>query len=459
MMKWLRILFSAFTAIRRNILRSALTTLGIVIGVGAVIAMMEIGNGSTAAVRKSIASLGANMLMIFPGAAASGGFSFGSGSIMTLTPGDAEAIAKECPSVRAVAPVERMRSAQVVYGSVNWNPMECSGTTEAFFDVREWPTADGAPFTAQDVRNAANVCVIGQTIAKQLFGKNPPVGKTIRIQGVNVRVVGVLTKKGANMMGRDQDDILLLPWTTAKFRVSGESSGGNGGAAASSSAAADAAGSGGKTYPGTGASPYPAAAATRTRNSALPVRFINVDQIIVGATSAGDIQAAIDEITRVLHERHRIGPEAQDDFNIRDMTEIGDTMASVTEKITLLLMIVAAISLVVGGVGIMNIMLVSVTERTREIGLRMAVGARAGDILRQFLSEAVVLCLCGGVMGILLGRASSLVVQKFSGWPIQSSMAAIIISVAVSAAVGILFGFYPAWKASRLDPIEALRYE
>ncbi len=455
MLKWLHILLSALLSIRRNILRSALTTLGIVIGVGAVIAMMEIGNGSAAAVRQSIASLGANMLMVMPGAAASGGQSWGSGSVMTLTPSDAEAIAKECPSVRAVASVVRLRSVQVVYGNANWVPMECSGSTEAFFAVREWKLSEGEPFSAHDVRNGANVCVIGQTVAKQLFGKAPPIGKEIRVQGVTMRVVGVLAKKGANMMGRDQDDTLVLPWTTAKFRVSGAPVGGSGGAMDVGTAASD----NNALYPGSSAAIYPQVDAIRARNSPLPVRFVNVDQIITAAASTEQIPSAIEEITRLLHERHRIGPDGVDDFNIRDITEMGDAMTESIGQMTRLLMIVAAISLVVGGVGIMNIMLVSVTERTREIGLRMAVGARSRDILWQFLAEAVVLCLGGGVMGILLGRGCSMAVKHFVGWPIESSLVAITISVGVSALVGILFGFYPAWKASRLDPIEALRYE
>ncbi len=455
MMNWIRILIAAFNALRRNVLRSALTTLGIVIGVGSVIAMMEVGNGSTAAVQQTISSLGANMLMVFPGAAASGGISFGSGSTMTLTPGDAEAIFKECPSVRAVAPVVRMRTTQVVYGNRNWVPSETSGTTETIFDVRQWAVVSGAYFTARDVRNAACVCLVGQTVSQQLFGREPAVGKQIRMQNVNLRVIGVLEKKGSNMMGRDQDDTVVLPWTTAKFRISGNSSGGSGG---SNTAAAASAGNH-KTYPGSSTGLYPAVAATRAQNSALSVRFVNVDQIMASAASAEEIPQAMEEITNLLHERHRIRAGELDDFNIRDMTEVGNTMASVTETITRLLMAVAAISLVVGGVGIMNIMLVSVTERTKEIGLRMAVGAKAGDILRQFLAEAVVLCLFGGLMGIALGRGCSLAVQEFLGWPVQNSVTAIVVSVAVSAGVGILFGFYPAWKASRLDPIEALRYE
>lgn len=456
-MKWIRIILAAFVTLRRNVLRSALTTLGIVIGVGAVITMVEIGNGSSDAIERQIASLGSNMLMVFPGAASSGGISFGAGSTMTLTPGDAQAIAKECPSVDAVAPIVRLRSGQAVYAGRNWVPGQSVGTTETYFAVRDWATVSGAAFTARDVKNAACVCVIGQTVATQLFGNESPVGKEIRMQSVGVRVVGVLGVKGSNMQGQDQDDIVVLPWTTVKYRISGSSSGGSAGSVAVAAASASAANH--QTYPGGARAVYPAVSATRAQNSPFSVRFVNVDQIIVSADSADDIPQAMAEVTSLLHERHRIGAGEVDDFRILNLTELMKTQAEVVGKMTALLLVVAAISLVVGGVGIMNIMLVSVTERTKEIGLRMAVGAKARDILRQFLAEAVVLCLCGGFMGIALGRGASLAVQELSGWPVRESLGAIFISVAVSALVGIAFGFYPAWKASRLDPIEALRYE
>lgn len=457
MMKWIRILLAAFVALRRNVLRSALTTLGIIIGVGAVITMVEIGNGSSDAIQRQIASLGANMLMVFPGAASSGGISFGAGSNMTLTPNDADAIAKECPSVEAVAPIVRMRSGQAIYAGRNWVPGQSVGSTEAFFAVRDWVISDGAPFTARDVKNAACVCVVGRTVATQLFGGESPIGKEIRMQNVGIRVVGVLAAKGSNMQGDDQDDVVVIPWTTVKYRVSAASSGGSGGAIAASAAAVASADH--KTYPGAALTLYPAVAATRALDSAVSVRFVNVDQIIVSAASSEELPAAVDEVTGLLHERHRIGAAEPDDFRVLNLTELMNTRAEVIDKMTNLLLIVAAISLVVGGVGIMNIMLVSVTERTKEIGLRMAVGAKANDILRQFLAEAVVLCLCGGLMGICAGRGSSLAVQKFAHYPVRESVWAILISVAVSALVGIAFGFYPAWKASRLDPIEALRYE
>jgi len=453
-LKWLQIVQLALMAIRRNVFRSALTTLGIIIGVGAVITMMEIGGGSSASIQKSIASMGANTLMVMPGAAASGGISFGAGSTMTLTPGDAAAIAVECPSVLAAAPVVRMKSSQIIYGNRNWNPMEINGTTASFRDVRDWPVVEGSAFEERDVRNAARVCLIGPTLAKQLFDKESPVGKEIRIQNVGVRVVGVLDKKGANMMGRDQDDIVLLPWTTVKFRLSGSPS-----ASGGSSAGGAAAPSHGDLYPGSSRGLFPAISATRQKNSAISRRFITVDQITVAAKSAGDVPAAVEEISRLLRDRHHLEAAEDDDFNIRNMAEITKMMSATTNTMTSLLLVVAMLSLLVGGVGIMNIMLVSVTERTKEIGLRMAVGAKARDILFQFLTEAVVLCLFGGAMGIALGRGASMLVTSMLRWPTQVSIPTIVVAVAVSAFVGILFGFYPAWKASRLDPIEALRYE
>jgi ABC-type antimicrobial peptide transport system permease subunit len=456
-MKALRILLASLTALRRNVMRSALTTLGIIIGVGAVIAMMEIGNGSSSAIQKTIASMGANTLMIFPGAAASGGVSFGAGSSMTLTPGDSEAIQLECPSVRATAAVVRTRNAPVIAGNKNWVPNEIIGTTPGYLDVREWPIAEGIPFDEMDVRNAARVCLVGQTVVRELFQGQSPVGQEVRLQNVALRVIGVLTKKGANMMGRDQDDTLIAPWTTLKFRVSGAST-------ANTSAAAAVAGTStttprGQLYPGSAQGLYAARSAIQTKNSPVPVRMITVDQIMVSATSGPEIKAAIAEITTLLHERHHLGEGELDDFNIRDLAEIAKALSSTTVMMTNLLLVVAMISLIVGGVGIMNIMLVSVTERTREIGLRMAVGARGTDILRQFLTESVMLCLAGGAIGIGLGRGTSYLVTKFLHWPTLPSLGAIIASVVVSASVGIIFGFYPAWKASRLDPIEALRYE
>jgi ABC-type antimicrobial peptide transport system permease subunit len=443
-------------ALRRNIMRAALTTLGIVIGVAAVIAMMEIGNGSSAAIQSSIASMGANNLLIRPGTAASGGISFGAGSVMTLTPEDAAAIEKESPAVDSVAPIERVRT-QVVYGNRNWVPYFIYGTTPEYLQVRDWTDlAEGENFTDRDVRNSSKVCLVGQTIVRELFGGQSPIGQELRIQNVAFKIIGVLRLKGANMMGMDQDDVVLAPWTTIKYRVAGSSvTNVNQSAAETGSTAVNTLS---QIYPGR-ESLYPAPSATQQADTPLPVRFTSVDQIIAAARSASQIPLAIQQITTLLRERHRIRPGEPDDFTIRDMTEMTKALSSTTDLMTRLLLAVAMISLLVGGVGIMNIMLVSVTERTREIGLRMAVGAEPGDILRQFLAEAVVLCLIGGAMGILIGRGSSLLVRLMLHWPTAISVGAIVAAVLVSATVGIVFGYYPAWKASRLDPIEALRYE
>jgi ABC-type antimicrobial peptide transport system permease subunit len=451
---------TALRALRRNPMRAALTTLGIVIGVGAVIAMMEIGKGSSEAIQKSIASMGANNLLIQPGTAASGGVSFGSGSVMTLTPQDAEAILRDCPAVRSVAPVIRART-QVVYAGRNWVPFSIYGTTPAYLEVRDWNSlAEGEVFTERDVRNANRVCLLGQTLVRELFQGESPIGKDIRINNVLFKVVGVLSRKGANMMGMDQDDVVMAPWTTIKYRVAGSPlANANQSSTSSSSGSSSAVNSLSQLYPGGQPNLYPVPSATQAADTPLPVRFTNVDQILVAARSSEEIPLAVSQITAVLRERHRIHRGEADDFNVRDMTEMTKVLSSTATLMTNLLLCVALISLVVGGVGIMNIMLVSVTERTREIGLRMAVGARARDILRQFLVEAVVLCLAGGAMGILLGHGGSYLVRLLLHWPIGTSPAAIASAVIVSASVGILFGYYPAWKASRMDPIDALRYE
>jgi ABC-type antimicrobial peptide transport system permease subunit len=458
-MKSRRTLKTAVRALRRNVTRAALTTLGIVIGVAAVIAMMEIGNGSSIAIQHTITSMGANNLLVQPGTAASGGVSFGAGSVLTLTPQDGEAISRECTSVASVAPVVRART-QVVYGNRNWVPMYIYGTTPTFLDVRDWTDlTEGEPFTERDVRNSSKVCLIGQTLVRELFGGESPIGRSIRVQNVSFKVVGVLSSKGANMMGLDQDDILLAPWTTIKYRVTGSSLSNPNQSSASFSQNASTVNTLNQLYPNSQNSLYPIPSTSEQADTPQPVRFVNVDQILVAARSSNQIPLAMQEITFLLRERHHIRPGEPDDFNIRDMTEITKTLSSTTGLMTKLLLCVAMISLVVGGVGIMNIMLVSVTERTREIGLRMAVGAQPGDIMRQFLAEAVVLCLIGGAVGILFGRVSSYLVTLLLRWPTAISVGAIVAAVLVSASVGILFGYYPASKAARLDPIEALRYE
>ncbi len=445
----------ALHALRRNVMRAILTTLGIIIGIAAVIAMMEIGSGSSAAIQATIASMGANILLVRPGTASSGGISSGAGSSMTLTPQDCEALLRECPALRGAAPVVRART-QVVHGSRNWVPFFVYGTTPQLLDVREWQIAAGEAFTERDVRNGSKVCLLGQTIVNNLFPNESPLGKEIRVKNVAFTVIGVLVPKGANMMGMDQDDVLLAPWTTIKYRVSGTSATV---VNQSAGAAASQVNSLNQLYPSSATTLYPIPSATQAANTPLPVRFTNVDEIFAAANSAGEMPTAIAQITALLRERHRLRADEPDDFSIRDMTELTKAVTSIADLMTKLLLVVALISLVVGGVGIMNIMLVSVTERTHEIGLRMAVGARGRDILRQFLFEAVILCLAGGILGILGGELCSYLVTKFLRWPTLTSVTAIISAVVVSAGVGIVFGFYPAWKASRLDPIEALRYE
>ncbi|MCL4501690.1 MAG: ABC transporter permease [Deltaproteobacteria bacterium] len=466
---WVRLRWMVLTAInglRRNYLRAGLTTLGIIIGVAAVIAMMEIGRGSSTAIQQTIASMGANSLMILPGAASSGGVSFGGGSVMTLTPQDAEAVITECPAVRGAVPIVRART-QVVYGNRNWVPVFIHGTSPAFLEVRQWPLSEGNMFTSRDVRNASKVCVLGQRLVRELFQGQSPVGKEVRVQNVSFKVVGVLSAKGANMMGMDQDDILIAPWTTIKFRVTGTSaqtanqSAGAAAGSSSGSSTSQAVNTLSQIYPSQQNQLYPAQSAMQQADTPLPVRFVNVDQVLAAAKSSEEIPAAIKQIGDILRERHRIHPEDgdTDDFNIRDMTEMMKALSSTAGMMTKLLLAVALISLLVGGVGIMNIMLVSVTERTREIGLRMAVGAWARDILQQFLAESVILCFCGGLMGIIAGRGISFLVRTLLHWPTELSLEAIIAAFAVSVSVGIIFGYYPAHKAAHLDPIIALRYE
>ena len=446
----------ALLALSRNVTRSALTTLGIVIGVGAVIAMVEIGQGSKRAVAESIQSLGANNLLVMPGQASSGGVSFGGGSSPTLTPGDAVAIAKEVPGAVAVAPVVRART-QVVYGNKNWVPLYIYGTTAEFLAVRDWDVAEGRGFTPQEGSSSAGVCLIGATIARELFGDQSPIGQTVRVNAAPLVVIGVLARKGANTFGADQDDIVLAPWRTIKFKVSGQSA-----QTANQSAAAAGAATGASSttkFPSQQPSPYPLLSATETANHPAAPLPTYIDQILVRIGSEGEIAGSIKQITALLRERHRLRPGQPEDFNIRDTAELSNAAVATSQLMSGLLLAVALISLIVGGVGIMNIMLVSVTERTKEIGLRMAVGARPRDILWQFLVEATLLCLIGGALGVLLGWLGSWGVREFLKWRTEPSVPAVVAAVGVSAFVGVVFGFYPAWKASRLDPIDALRYE
>jgi putative ABC transport system permease protein len=355
----------AIRAILRNMVRSALTMLGVIIGVAAVIAVVAVGQGATFMVKKQIASMGNNLLMVMPGATSSGAVSFGVGSQQTLTPMDEEAIQRDCPSAASVAVIVRAR-AQLVYGSTNWSPSTVQGCDPGFFVLREWAIVDGECFTEGDIKTAAQVCLIGQTVVDNVFGGESPVGKRIRVKNLPFKVVGVLEKKGANTWGQDQDDALMIPWTTCKKKLQGST-------------------------------------------------FNTVDQILVSATSDKTMSSLEDELKVVLRATHRVKKDNkgqfEDDFTIRNMTEMMNTMSSVTTFMSVLLATIASISLLVGGIGIMNIMLVSVTERTREIGLRMAVGARGSDILAQFLVESITLSGIGGMIGIAFGVIASTAVS------------------------------------------------
>ncbi|MBI5593974.1 MAG: ABC transporter permease [Deltaproteobacteria bacterium] len=389
-------------------------------------------------------------LQIDPSDAVKAVASTGSGGKVTLTPTDSEAILRECGAVRRAAPSVDSH-AQIVYGSRNWLPMNILGTTPDFLVVRNWANlAEGEPFTDDDVQRGAWVCLVGQSIVRELFGGESPVGKQIRIKAVDMKVIGVLGIKGANMMGKDQDDYVVAPWTTVKYRLSGLRQATIPGAASSSSGQVNTAS---QLYPSQeqqGVRLYPQKSALQVADTPQMTRFADLDDIWVSAASPEEVPLAIREITSLLRDRHRLRDGDPDDFRIRDLTEISQALASTGKLMTRLLLI----SLVTDGVGIMNIMLASVMERTREIGLRMAIGARAKDIRRQFLAEAVILCLFGGITGILLGHGVSLAVAALLHWRTIPSLPVIIVAFAVSASTGIVFGFYPAWRASRLDPIE-----
>ena len=452
---------TALRSLRRNALRSALTTLGIVIGVASLIAIAEIGTGSWRAIRETLTKMGVDNVLVQAGSATRNGVNLGSGSLKTLSPEDADAILRECPSVVAIAPIVNGRG-QVVRGNRNWVPATIFGTTSGFLRVRDWEDlAEGDAFTDEDVRDIGMVCVVGNTLARELFPDETPIGQEITINDVPLRVIGVLRRKGADIVGEDQDDILLAPWTTIKYRVSASASGSRGPAApaASPTDLIEQINLLRRRYPRSDASSFPIASVMQVADSPRLERHSNVDSILARTASTDEIPAAMDQITRLLQERHDIAYGDDNDFSVQDFTEVIEAVHGTVGLVAGLLVCVALISLVVGGVGIMNIMLVSVTERYREIGLRMAVGARPRDILRQFLVEAIMLCVLGGAAGIAVGRGSSILVRLLAHWPTDPSPLALVASVTISVAVGLTFGYYPAWRASRLDPIEALRYE
>jgi putative ABC transport system permease protein len=405
-MKWSAVPYVAIKALRRNRMRTLLTALGIIIGVAAVIIMVGLGQGAGAEVREQVNRLGQNVVLVFPGARQLGGVSIGGGSANTLTTADARALRDEIPEVIAASPEVRSQTL-IVHGNRNWHT-RVYGQSHDYLQIRQWPMDSGRMYTEEEVERSALVAVVGHTIVEELFDGSDPIGETIRIRGVPIEIIGVLSVKGMSLMGSVQDDIVLIPYTTAFQRISG-----------------------------------------RTHAMVINIQVYNEESM--------DIAQA--KITDLLRERHNLSPDQPNDFTVQTQEEVAQAATETSRIMTWLLASIAGVSLFVGGIGIMNVMLVSVTERTREVGLRLAVGARSPDVLLQFLIESVVLCLLGGIGGILLGVVATEVIATYAGWPALFSTEAMIVAVSVSAAVGVFFGFYPAWKASRLDPIVALRRE
>jgi putative ABC transport system permease protein len=399
----------SFRALRVNKMRSALTMLGIIIGVGAVITMLAVGTGASERISQQIASVGSNLIIVLPGSTTSGGIRTGFGSQPTLTKDDADAIEKECPAVAAVAP-NLNGTAQIVFGNQNWSTA-VYGTTPSFLDVRDWPLHSGRNFTEQDIRSATKVCLLGQTVIDNLFGSMDPVGQIIRIKKLPFLVIGVLDRKGQSPTGQDQDDVIFIPVTTAQKKIFGTA------------------------FPGM------------------------VRTIMVKAKTTQDLDAAEQQIIALLRQRHHLGQKADNDFSTRNLTQMMQVAEQSTRVMTLLLGAIASVSLLVGGIGIMNIMLVSVTERTREIGIRMAVGAKTMDIRLQFIIEALSLSLIGGLAGTIVGISGSKFLSLLAGWSTIVSPLSVVLAFGFSGLVGIFFGFYPAYKASLLNPIDALHYE
>ena len=407
-MNLLAIIKVAVRALNRNKLRTALTMLGIIIGVGAVIALVSIGQGAQKMVQDQINGMGTNMMFIMPGNVFTGGASLGAGAANTLTEDDVQAMVKEIPTIAAASEVLRA-SGQLVYGNQNWF-VQMQGSNEKFPDIRNWKVERGEFFTDMDVRQAERVIVLGKTVADRLFQGADPIGQIIRVRNLPFRVIGVLAAKGQSMVGQDQDDTAVMPWTTVQRKLLGQ-------------------------------------------------QIPSISQAMISSISPEASTVTERQVTELLRQRHKIQPGQTDDFIVRNMTDVAQTSAQITTLMTLLLGSIAAISLIVGGIGIMNIMLVSVTERTREIGIRMAVGARPSYIRLQFLTESLVLSLVGGLIGVIIGGSLAMVVAHFLGWPTLVSAVSVLISFAFATGIGIFFGYYPAHKAAALDPIEALRYE